>query len=229
VTGHRASGSAPGGVVVAPPLAPGRRAVLFAVRRLGDASAEEVAEALDMTTSGARQHLTALLEQGLVQAETEPRGDAGRGRPRLLYHVTELGDALFPKAYAALTNELLDYLADDEPDTVERLFEKRRQHRVENARARLAPLTSMRSRVDELAKILDEDGYLAVATHHRGGRHFIAEHNCAIASVARRYGQACTSEIEFIRDVLPDAEVRRVSHMVQGDRRCAYEITPKRG
>jgi len=224
-TKHRA-GSAPGGVVVAPPLAPSRRAVLFAVRRLGDATAEEVADALEMTLSGARQHLSALVEQGVVAAEPEPRATAGRGRPRLQYHVTELGDALFPKAYAALTNELLDYLADDEPDAVERLFAKRRQHRIDNARVRLEPLLSLRGRVDELARILDEDGYLAEASHHRG-RHVITEHNCAIASVARRYGQACTSELDFIRAVLPDANVQRISHMVQGDRHCGYEVTAR--
>ena len=33
----------------------------------------------------------------------------------------------------------------------------------------------------------------------------IVEHNCAIWAVAQRYGQACTSEIDFIRTVLPEA------------------------
>jgi DeoR family transcriptional regulator, suf operon transcriptional repressor len=42
--------------------------------------------------------------------------------------------------------------------------------------------------------------------------------------VAERYGQACTSELEFIRTVLEDADVERVQHMVAGARRCAYEV-----
>ena len=46
------------------------------------------------------------------------------------------------------------------------------------------------------------------------------------AAVAGRYGQACTSEIDFIRTVLPDATVTRVSHMVSGDRRCTYRMAP---
>ena len=53
----------------------------------------------------------------------------------------------------------------------------------------------------------------------------IVEHNCAIWAVAERYGQACTSELEFIRTVLDGADVERVQHMVAGARRCAYEIT----
>ena len=55
----------------------------------------------------------------------------------------------------------------------------------------------------------------------------IVEHNCAISAVAQRYGQACTSEIDFIRTVLPDADVERVQHMVDGAPHCAYEVTPR--
>ena len=56
----------------------------------------------------------------------------------------------------------------------------------------------------------------------------IVEHNCAIWAVALRYGQACTSELDFIRTVLPEADVERVAHMVAGARRCAYEVRARR-
>lgn len=203
----------------------GRRAVLFAVRHFGDADVEQVADELDITVSGARQHLTALVEQGLLATGERPRTPGARGRPQLTYHVTELGDGLFPKAYGALTNELLGYLGDDDADTVDRLFARRRETRVTRAAQRLATKRSLRARVDELARILDEDGYVATAEHLDRDRHRIVEHNCAIAAVARRYGQACTSEIDFIRALLPDAAVNRTQHMIAGDRHCGYLIT----
>ena len=105
----------------APSLPEGRRNVLYAVRRRGEATAEQVAESLGMTVSGARQHLSALVDDGLAEAtETaEPTGRAGAGRA-LVYAVTPTGDALFPKAYGELTNELLGYLDDEEPETVDR-------------------------------------------------------------------------------------------------------------
>ena len=56
------------------------------------------------------------------------------------------------------------------------------------------------------------------------GGYRIVEHNCAIWAVAQKYGQACTSEIEFIRTVLPGTDVERVQHMIAGARRCAYEV-----
>jgi DeoR family suf operon transcriptional repressor len=213
------------GVAVPLPLPSGRRAVLYAVRRIGDATVDQVAEHVGITVSGARQHLTALADDGLVATAEPVRAGRSRGRPRLTYHATELADAVFPKAYAALTNDLLGYLAEESNDTIDRLFARRRDDRIANARARLAARRSLNAKVDELARILDEDGY--VATAERIGRdHFrIVEHNCAITEVARRYGQACTSEIDFIRAVLPDAHVERTSHIIDGARHCAYDIT----
>ena len=225
MTSRAATGSP--GVAVPPPLPPGRRAVLFAVRRLGDTSVDDVARDLDMTVSGARQHLTALVDHGLVDADELPRGAGERGRPQLSYHVTELADAVFPKAYGALTNELLGYLDDEDAGTVDRLFARRRETRIANARQRLGGKRSLRAKVHELAAILDDDGYLATAESIGRGRFRVIEHNCAIAAVAQRYGQACSSEIDFIRAVLPEATVERVQHMRQGDRRCAYEITAR--
>jgi len=55
---------------VAPPLPEGRRAVLYALRRRGQATVEDLAEALDMTVSGARQHLSALVEDGLADRKS---------------------------------------------------------------------------------------------------------------------------------------------------------------
>jgi DeoR family suf operon transcriptional repressor len=199
--------------------------VLYAVRRRGEATAEQVAESLGMTVSGARQHLSALVEEGLADATELPAPPGKRGRRPLAYSVTPRGDALFPKAYGELTNELLGYLDDEEPETVERLFARRREHRIEAARARLEPLPSIEARVAELARILDEDGYLASWERVSDGEYLVVEHNCAIWAVASRYGQACTSEIEFIRAVLPDADVERTQHMVEGARRCAYRVT----
>ena len=82
----------------------------------------------------------------------------------------------------------------------------------------------MSAKVDELARILDEDGYLATAERVARDHFRVVEHNCAITDVARRYGQACTSEIDFIRAVLPEATVERTSHIIEGARHCAYDV-----
>ena len=205
-------------------LPAGRRAVLYAVRRRGEATAEQVAEQLDMTVSGARQHLSALARDGLVEATELPSPTARRGRRTLAYAATSAADAYFPKAYGELTNELLGYVADTDRELLDQLFAKRRETRIVNAQARLARKRTLAAKVAELTHILDEDGYLASWEKIEPGVYRIVEHNCAIWAVAERYGQACTSELEFIRTVLDGADVERVQHMIAGARRCAYEI-----
>jgi DeoR family suf operon transcriptional repressor len=207
-----------------PTLPSGRREVLYAVRRRGEATAEQIAGQLGMTTSGARQHLTALVDAGLLTATELAAATPRRGRRTLAYSATPAADGYFPKAYGELTNELLGYLDDTDPALLDELFAKRREHRIDSARQRLAPKRTLAAQVTELTKILDEDGYLATRERIAKGVYRIVEHNCAIWAVAQRYGQACTSEIDFIRAVLPGATVERVQHMVAGARHCAYEI-----
>jgi DeoR family transcriptional regulator, suf operon transcriptional repressor len=210
-----------------PTLPAGRRAVLYAVRRRGEATAEQVAEQLGMTISGARQHLTALARDGYVDTTELSESGPKRGRRALVYAATPTADAVFPKAYGELTNELLGYVSDRDPALLDDLFARRREHRIEAAQERLAGKRGLGEQVAELTRILDEDGYLA--SYEQVGRNVyrIVEHNCAIWAVAQRYGQACSSEIEFIRAVLPGAQVERVEHMVAGARRCAYEVRPR--
>lgn len=205
-----------------PAITESRRSLLYALRRRGEATAEQLAEQLGVTLSGARQLLSALQDDGLITSVAATK--TGRGRRPLVYSLTPRADTLFPKAYGELTNELLDYVADTDRELVDDLFARRRDNRVAAARARLEPKRTLGARVAELTRILDEDGYLA--THERVGTgiYRIVEHNCAIWAVAQRYGQACSSELDFIQTVLPDADVERVAHMVAGARHCAYEI-----
>lgn len=184
---------------------------------------EALAAAVGVTVSGARQHLNALERDGLV-AYREAR--EGPGRPRFHYRLTAAADALYPRAYAELTNELLEYVEDSDPELLASLFARRGRRRLERARARLAGLPDLGARVAEMARILDEDGYLAASEAAPDGSFRLTEHNCAVLGVAMRYGHACSSEIEFIRAALPDAEVERVAHMVAGAFVCAYSIRP---
>ena len=198
--------------------------LLRALKRAGEAGAEDLAAALGITTSAVRQQLDGLAADGLVTHRAEARG---RGRPAHLYRLTRAAEPMFPKAYGGLTNELLGYVGDADPTLVDDIFDRRRQRRLEGAQARLAAVDDgLEARVAELARILDEDGYRAGFEALPDGSFRIVEHNCAVLDVAERYGQACSSEIAFLRQALPDARVERVSHMIAGAHSCAYKVTP---
>jgi len=200
-----------------------RRELLMTLKRFGEARADELATELEVSVSAVRQVLAALEGEGLV---THAELRVERGRPKHIFRLSDAGDSLFPRRYGDLTNEVLSYIADRDPTLFDDVFERRRQRRVEGARARLAGGT-FADRVAELARILDEDGYLADFETLDDGSYRITEHNCAILDVARRYQHACSSEISFLREAMPDARIDRVLHIVEGAHVCAYAIRPR--
>jgi DeoR family suf operon transcriptional repressor len=199
-----------------------RRRILVFVKRRGEAAAEEIAAELAITLSGARQHLSALERDGLLEHHSA-RG--GPGRPKHVYVLTAAGDALFPRAYAELTNELLEYVEDEDPALLERIFDRRAQRRLLRTRARTAGLP-FPEQVRIVAEVLDEDGYLADFARRDDGAFVITEHNCAVLGVALRYRHACSSELDFLQAALPAAEVTRIAHRINGGHVCAYLVTP---
>jgi DeoR family suf operon transcriptional repressor len=201
-------------------LPEGRRRILELIKRGGELPAETIAADLGITLSGARQHLLALERDGLLEHRAV-RG--GPGRPKYLFALTAAGDTLFPRAYAELTNELLEYVEDEDPELLERIFERRAQRRLQRARERMVGL-DFADQVRVVAEILDEDGYLAEFTRREDGAFIITEHNCAVLGVALRYRHACSSELDFLQAALPDAEVTRIAHRINGGHVCAYLV-----
>lgn len=199
-----------------------RRLMLEMLKRDGVADTGRLAVQTRITTSGARQHLVALEVDGLISHEVER---AGPGRPRHTYRLTAAGDALFPRHYGALTNELLAYVEDEDPDMVQRIFARRGQRRLDQALVRTVD-QPFAERVRIVAQILDEDGYLADFRQEEDGAFVITEHNCAVLTVAQRYSHACSSELDFLQLALPEADVTRIAHRLNGAHVCAYRVTP---
>ena len=204
-------------------LSSAQRQVLIAVKRRGEASADEVAETLGVTPSAARQHLAGLKSGGLVASRRE-RGRSGR--PADLYHGTELGEYLFAGPTAGeFSIELLGHIEEEDPELVPRVFERRRRQRVEQYRDTLAG-KPLGEKVAGLAEILDAEGYMGdvdelprqqLPTHAPQLRHL---------GGGLPLRSTCTTELELMQEVLPEAEVTRVAHKVAGAF-PAYEIRPR--
>lgn len=197
-----------------------RREIIRLLKRRGPLPVEDIAEALAVTVSGARQHLSSLERDGVV---TYQRVRQGPGRPRHLYELTERGDSLFPRRYAELLSELLGYLREADPALVDRVFARRSQRRFEAARPRLEDL-SFAERVREVVRILDEEGYYPELQSTREGEWRILVRNCPVRTLGEKYVQAVNSEIAFLRKALPETDIRRVTHQQHGQTACVYEI-----
>ncbi len=163
-----------------------------------------------------------------VDPGSVPTKMGGPGRPRRRYCITPAGEALWPKRYGQLTNQLLDFVRQEKPELVDKVFTRRGEARGERAAERLSGL-GFDARIEELTRILDEDGYLAQCRREADESLLVVEHNCAILDVARRYGAACSSELAFLRAAMPDASVDRIKHKMAGDFVCAYRIAARAG
>ena len=93
---------------------PTQRRVLVALKRRGEATADELSTTLEISPSAVRQHLSALRSAGLIAAR-KARGQPGR--PADLYHTTERTEPLFVTPDSTLSIELLGHIEEEDPRT----------------------------------------------------------------------------------------------------------------
>ncbi|MFT4864085.1 MAG: DeoR family suf operon transcriptional repressor [Ilumatobacter sp.] len=203
-------------------VSPAQRRVLEVLKRHGEATADQLAEALAISPGAARQHLSSLRSAGYVDARQE-RGQPGRPADR--FHTTDRTEAMFAARPETLSIELLVDVEEEDPELVARVFERQRLRRVEAVRHHLDG-KNLADKVAALAVLLDAEGYLADTDGSNPECFHINLHSCPIWNIATQFGQACTSELEFIRDLIPEARVERVAHKAIGAHTCMYEIHP---
>jgi DeoR family suf operon transcriptional repressor len=201
-------------------LSPTQRHVLEVIKRHGDVTSEELAIALDISSSAVRQHLAALRTAGLVVSHKD-RGHSGRPADR--YQATTLAEPLFSTTADTLPIELLEHMEAEEPALIGRVFDRRRRKMVDDAENRLAGKT-IDEQVATLTELLDEQGFLADFEAVADGSFRLNLHNCAIWAVANRFPQACAAELDYLRALIPEARVERVTHKTSGAHTCAYDI-----
>jgi len=202
-------------------ISPTQRRVVMILKRLGEASADELAEALEISASAVRQHVNALRSAGYIAA-TQQRGLPGR--PADVFHTTQLTEAMFVTDSNDLSVELLSLMEEENPELVNRVFERRRRRRVAETTAKLAG-KNLGEKVAVLTTELDAEGFLADFDQIDSSHYRINLHSCAIWTVAARYGQACATELDYLRELLPEATVERVTHKTAGAHVCAYEVS----
>lgn len=74
----------------------------------GEATAQELADALAISPQAVRRHLKDLEAEQLLEHQTV---QVGMGRPQHVYHLSKTGRSHFPEAYDQFALGLLDTLA----------------------------------------------------------------------------------------------------------------------
>jgi predicted ArsR family transcriptional regulator len=201
-----------------------RRAIVHLLKQEGGLDAQTLAARLELSAMAVRQHLYALQDEHLITYHEVPRPV---GRPAKLWQLTPAADRLFPEAYAELTVSLLTSVTEAFGAAgLERLLDVRTRQQIATYAEHLAGQDTLQQRVEALAAMRTDEGYMAEVQTQTDGSFLLLEKHCPICVAAVACTGLCGKELEVFRAVLgQDVMVERTEHMVVGARRCAYRVS----
>lgn len=197
-----------------------KKRVILLLKRSGTVSLADVAKDLGVSKMAALRHLAALEDRGLVERSSRP---GGRGRPKAYFALTPNSANLFPEAYTHMTAMALEFIESKlGREGVVDLLEKRSRELYDRHKGRFDN-KDLRGRVQELATIRDEAGYMAELGPAKGRTVELLEFNCPIRAVAEDYWEACAAETKLFERLL-HADVEASHRVVAGDAVCRFLI-----
>ena len=199
--------------------------VLFALKMRGATSTSALAERMEISVPGVRQHLERLLEAGLVRFEDR---SGGVGRPARYWSLTHAAEARFPDTHADLTREMIGTIRSALGEAaLEKVVASRHAAMERRYREAVGDARRMGTRLERLAAARTRDGYMAETEKTPDGWLF-SENHCPICAAAESCQGFCEGELDLFRRLLPGARVVRVDHRLAGARRCSYRVTLQR-
>lgn len=196
----------------------GTRGRILSLLRRDPATVSDLAGNVGISDNAVRTHLTSLQRDGLVE-EAGTAHEGGVGKPAQLYRVTELGEELFPKAYAAVLGQVLRVVAEQEgEDGLVALLEKVGRRVGRTARSGVAS----GERIESTAQLLRGLGGDIEIVPEPSGRWRIEGRGCPLSGVVRDQAVACTLIEALIAEATGGAVTQCCRH---GDRpRCSFRV-----
>src|SRR5918911_3564607 len=203
-----------------------RRAIVKLLKTEGPLDSARLAERLGLTAMAVRQHLYALQSENLVAADSRP---VPMGRPAKFWRLTREADRLFPEAYAELSVALIDAMQDAfGEEGLERVLASRCARQRSDYARRIRPADTLEKKLNELARVRTEEGYMAEIRRDADGSFLLVENLSPICAAATRCQGFCSTELDLFRSVLgPGVTVERAEHIIKGDHRCVYRVKEK--
>jgi predicted ArsR family transcriptional regulator len=203
-----------------------KKKLLYYLKIMQQAGLEELAKAMKISRMAVHKHLTTLQERGLVEA-VQIRGHVGR--PRMVYQLTTQSKTVFTKSYGAIASYALDCIERNMgKEAVQKVLHERQDELFDQYYKRLNGL-DFDQRVKELAKIRDEEGYMAESKKESksSGKYVLLEYNCPIIHIAEKHWEACLAETELFAKLL-DADIYTTHRAAKGDSICKFAIKERK-
>ena len=196
-----------------------RMEVLELLRRKGRSSAETIAGDLGVTPNAVRQHLTNLERDGLVVSQPER---SGRGRPSLLFVLTERADSVFPKRYGQLATMVLQEVQEmGGPEALDDIFARVAARHAEAIGRDIEGL-DFDEKLRRVVAWIGRAGTLAEQTEVEEGVQ-ITIHNCPFRNTALKFPQVCTITPQLISRLLGTG-VSQADSIHRHDPYCSFVV-----
>jgi predicted ArsR family transcriptional regulator len=196
-----------------------RTLILDYLKEHGEATVDDLAAVLDLTSVTVRHHLDILRTEGLVAAPVI-RHRSTPGRPQYSYALTHKAADHFPKNYCDLAAKLLDEVrATTPPQQVNVIFEGVAQRLSADA-PELVPGEPLAARLDRAVAYLNTQGYVAKWEQNEQG-FWLHTCNCPYQAIASHNPELCGMDLSLVTNLLGVAP-QRVSRVVEGASTCAY-------
>ena len=196
-----------------------RMEVLELLRRKGRASAESMAADLGVTPNAVRQHLTNLERDGLVVSHPERRA---RGRPSLLFSLTEKADSVFPKRYGQLATMVLQEVQEiGGPEALDDIFARVAARHADAIEHQLEGL-DFDEKLERVVAWIGRAGTLADQQEVAEGVQ-ITIHNCPFRNTALKFPQVCTITPHLMSRLLGTA-VSQSDSIHRRDPYCSFVV-----
>ena len=193
--------------------------VLELLRRKPAASAEAIAGELGVTPNAVRQHLAHLEDDGYV---TSAPVRHKRGRPLLLFTLTERAHQVFPKRYGQLATMVLTEVQEMHgPEALDEVFRRVAIRHAEAIEGELDGL-DFDTKLKRLVAWIGRAGTLATSEETEDGVH-VAIHNCPFRNTALKFPQVCTITPQLITHLL-GAPVSQASSIHRGESYCSFVV-----
>jgi predicted ArsR family transcriptional regulator len=201
-----------------------KKKLLYYLKIMQQAGLEELANVMKVSRMAVHKHLDLLQQRGLVEG-IEIRGHVGR--PRMVYQLTSQSKSVFPKSYGAIATHALDFIERNMgKEGVKKVLYERQGELFDQYYKRLKGL-DFNKQVKELARIRDEEGYIAESRSKSDGKHVLLEYNCPIIHIAEKHWEACSTETELFEKLL-GANIDTTHRAAKGDLICKFVIKERK-
>jgi predicted ArsR family transcriptional regulator len=209
VLGHQ-NGSSPAGQI------------LEHLLRHGSVGIRELEQALGITATAVRQHLSNLMSEGLVTVAKERQGV---GRPRNLYQLTDRSHSLFACYCDELALSLIGELLETEGTDKLRFLLARVGEKLAVQYGQQITGEALGDRVRELSVLLDRRG---IRADHQidDGIIILNEYNCPYHELASVHRDVCEMERDVFSQAL-GANVTLGNCIQDGHHSCQFVVTSR--